>query len=154
MRRKAVVIAVVLLGVVLMTGFVVGAVEQSGALDTTVYTVPQVQAELARHPGEWQGRAIRLRGTVMTIPCPVSACPLYFQEARRVTSVPLLIPSFGVAPPWEAALRRVPILGTLVPVPRQADYGVASVYRARIVARARGTCAWTCYAAVLLNSQR
>ena len=153
MMRKPVVI-VVLLGMVLVTGFVVSAVERSGALDTRVYTVPQVQAALARHPGDWQGRTIRLRGTVMTIPCPVSACPLYFQEARRVASVPLLVPSFGAALPWEATLRRVPILGVLVPAPRQADYGVAIVYRARIVARAPGTCAWACYDALLVNARR
>jgi hypothetical protein len=109
------------------------------------YSLAQIQAHLARQPGRWLGRTVRVRGMV-----EISGCVGW--EAGRVESCrdrsayllgrdgASLLPVAGWEPdPLLAALRRLPLAGGLVPAPQAARWGALATYRVRLLDAAPGT---------------
>jgi hypothetical protein len=127
-----------------------------------VYTVAQVQAQLARRPRAWTGRMLLVRGVAEVTVC-VSTTPdgpLLCAPPRAVLrdagppaasgSLPLV---WAGPNPLLAVVRRVPLLGGLVPVPQVMDWGEVVTYRVELRTTADGPCgAGACYEAMVLDA--
>ena len=125
-----------------------------------VYTVAQVEAELAGQPERWLGRTVRLRA--IADPCPMWGSPsmglhclnaqpvLVDQEGSRADSLPLTWRQQGAL---LASLRGVPLLGKLVPAPQVLGWEARATYRVRLRAAPATNCGYLrCYEAVLLDA--
>ena len=129
-----------------------------------VYPVAEVRRHLARDPRAWVGRALLVRGEV--VPC------LAMPSAENGPCA-ALAPSGRQSPsptPWRAAidplpvvhggldpvlgrLRRLPLLGTLLPAPQVLRWGAVATYRVRLRAIPQSICGTgVCYEAVLLDA--
>jgi hypothetical protein len=151
----------VLLGLVLATGL--AAVALRSRLDHgPVYTVAQVQAQLARRPRAWTNRALLLRGVAEVAGCVVDTPDgqLLCGPARAVlgdagppptgASLPLALAG---SDPLLAVVRRVPLLGGLLPAGQMVHWGEVATYRVELRVMPDQVCgAATCYGALLLDA--
>jgi hypothetical protein len=129
-----------------------------------VYLVAEVRHHLDRDVRAWGVRALLIRGEVVPClavpsvgerPCaalvsgpwqPSGSAP------RRPASDPLTLVR-GAPPPEAALLRRVPLLGDLVPALQLLHWGAVATYRARLQAIPKSICgADVCFEAVMVDA--
>jgi hypothetical protein len=122
-----------------------------------VYTVAQVEAQLASHPRAWVGRALLVRGAV--VPCLAvpsvgeRPCAALAPGSVRPPREPLTLVQGDPPPVALAWLRRVPVLGTLLPAPQVLTWGVVATYRVRLQATPESICgSGVCFEALLLDA--
>jgi hypothetical protein len=115
-----------LLGPVLVTGVMVAAISNAGS-QGAIYTVGEVQANLARSPSAWVGRTILVQGTVVA-GNPVDHRSLNLVDVDALAVVdPLLLVRLG-PDPLRAFLRRLPSLGSLAPAAQTIHWDEVAVY--------------------------
>jgi hypothetical protein len=116
-----------------------------------VYSVAQVQRQLARDARGWLGRTILVRGMVAGEPAYHPAPSLVAVDAAAPVD-PLPLAWAGVDP-LRTYLRRLPVLDSLAPPTQAVRWGVGAVYRIRLRAAPAGSCAVPpCYQALLLDA--
>ncbi len=111
-----------------------------------VYTVAQVRAGLASNSGAWIGRMVLVRGLIMQ--CRrvegCSAIPAGIPRVGLVDGIPIIempratvlsqsLPLQIERDPLRDALRRVPLLGRVVPPPRRLSLAQPATYPVRLV---------------------
>jgi hypothetical protein len=110
-----------------------------------VYSVATAHAALARAPGQWIGHTLYVHGRLDGCPRAPASCPLWqprlFDPAvatgRGALPVALL-PSES----WLLILRRLPLLGALLPAPREVRWGAVGTYAVQIHAQPLTPCPW------------
>jgi hypothetical protein len=124
-----------------------------------VYTLAELRAGLVRNPAAWVGRAVRVRGMVQSsgclawdaggsAPCRDRAAYLLGPDGASVLQV-----AGWERDPLLATLRRLPLVGRLVPGPRAARWGALATYRVRLQAAPAPVCDDTpCYEVFLLDA--
>jgi hypothetical protein len=113
-----------------------------------VYSVAQVQRQLARDARWWLGRTILVRGMVAGEPAYHPAPSLVAVDAAAPVD-PLPLAWAGVDP-LRAYLRRLPVLGSLAPQAQAVRWGVVAVYRIQLRVAPASSCPDPpCYEAVL-----
>jgi hypothetical protein len=130
-----------------------------GATIDRVYTVAEMLAGLDRQPDAWLGRVVRVRGMALSsgclawdaggsAPCRDRAAYLLGGDGASVLQVT------GHAPdPLVAALRRLPLVGRLVPGPLVVRWGALATYQVRLQVAPAAVCdASPCYGALLLDA--
>jgi hypothetical protein len=150
--------AVALSGLVLAGGLalVVSTVSTGVGALGPVYTVSELQAGLADNPHAWLGHTVLLRGVALVPACPPNASCVVAWPALVDAEAPpprsYLPLSMGPANPLLALLRRLPLVGRLVPGPQVLRWGRPARYRVQ-VQDAAGTSpnGTRHYAAVLLD---
>src|SRR3954447_16559057 len=127
MRRRTVVAAMAVLGLIVVTSFILR--QDHGA--ERVYSVAQVTTELAQHPAAWNGRTVNVRGRAMTPLCSgTAAC-----RSAAAVLVDLHEPSSRIRLTWTrvnpllAVLLRLPYVGTVA----LGWVGGIGVYRVRLI---------------------
>jgi hypothetical protein len=140
-----------LLGFVLITGVMVAASSNAGS-QGAMYTVGEVQADLARSPATWVGRTILVQGTVVAgNPVDYPSPSLVDVDALAVVD-PLPLVRLG-PDPLRAFLRRLPWLGSLAPAAQTIRWDKVAVYHVQLRAQARAYGgAGICDEAVLLDA--
>jgi hypothetical protein len=118
-----------------------------------VYPVAKVQAGLAHQPGVWVGRTVRVRGIAGVClasdhPQSCSHGPMYLMDAIRSDAVLPLVQGRQDAVP--AFLRRLPLVGTVVPAPEVLQWYTIATYHVHL--QIEQLCPSTCYTAVLLDT--
>jgi hypothetical protein len=142
------------LGLLLATVLAVAALARR-PVQGPVYSVAQVEAQLARAPERWVGRTVRVSGVAWPClgwayrPCLIHVPLLADADARvglalaRQTAHPLL-----------AVVQALPLVGRLVPPEQAPRWGVLASYRVQIRAVPRAACTyWPCYEALLLDTR-
>lgn len=122
------------------------AVATRSAPAVTVYTVAQVRARLARDPGAWIGHTVLVRGLVMrcqrvegcsVIPPGIPRVGLIdgipIIEMPRETVLSQSLPLQLERDPVRDTLRRIPLLGRVVPPPRRLSLAQPAAYPVRLV---------------------
>jgi hypothetical protein len=163
-------LACVLTLVGLLLAALVGLTAHQGP--ARVYSVATAHAALARAPGHWIGHTLYVRGRLDACPRAPAPCPLWQPRLFEPTvatgrgAVPVaLLPSES----WLLPLRRLPLLGALLPAPRVVRWGTVGTYAVQIRAQPLSPCLWyrcggdadfaafscaaaTCYEALLLDA--
>lgn len=107
-----------------------------GALPGPVMTVTQVERALALDPVGWDGRIVLVRGRAvrdMTWQAPDSlVAQLALVDAGRVSGTAPLVLGWGRPDPLLAALRRLPLAGSLMPRSQQPRWGATDIYRIQL----------------------
>ena len=128
-----------------------------------VYSVGALWARVHRDPDRWVGRTVRLYAVAERCASPISdsvtACidprPALFDAASQPRLALLLLPE-GAAAPLRAWLRRLPLVGSLVPAPPAPRWDAPAVYRIQLRARpcspAPPVPQPQCYEALLLDA--
>ncbi len=102
-----------------------------------VYTVAGVDRALAQDPRAWSGLTVLVQGRVAVdrtwSPPDSIVTRLALVDPGRAGGVRLLYLQWGSADPLLAALRRLPLLGRLVPQPQRPQVGRLAIYRVRLV---------------------
>jgi hypothetical protein len=147
-----------LLGLALTLGSAVRALS-SPVHQGPVYAVAAVQALLRQDPAAWAGRVVGVRGIAVTSGCATwpspenSACREWragMVDADRATALPL---ATGAPNSLLALLRRLPLLGGLLPAPQVVHWGEAATYRVELRAITDKPCgAPSCYEAMVLDA--
>jgi hypothetical protein len=125
------------------------------------YTVAQVDGLLARETGYWRDRIVVVRANAE--PCPWWGAAARLEHCAGQSLVLLGAPSEAAAEPLPvlrpaaqpllSILRRLPLLGALLPAPRVLHAGVVATYRVRVHAIAEGRCGTgVCYQVLLLGA--
>jgi hypothetical protein len=153
--------AVALAGLVLAGGLalVVSTVSPGVGAFAPVYTVSELRAGLTDNPRAWLGHTMLVRGVALGPACPPNASCVFAWPALvdvdatgPGSSVPL---SMGPANSLLALLRRLPLVGRLVPGPQLLRWGRPAVYRVQVGHAAgtspNGTRGTRHYEAVLLD---
>jgi hypothetical protein len=123
----------------------------------SVYTVAQLTDDLAAHPESWVGRVVRVRAVAIIVAQPVGNEPLALWPIVSRLNNPTgggssLLLVLGSEDRVLGALRRLPVLGGLVPPPQVRVWERPSLYRIRLeVVPDLGN---ESYAAVLLDARR
>lgn len=116
-----------------------------------VYTVGELRAYLAQDAGAWVGRTILVRGMVAGEPAYHPSPSLV--DANAAAAVDPLPLTWTGPDPLRANLRRLPILGGIVPRAQILHWGEVAVYRVELRATPAGSCpSAPCYQAVLLDA--
>jgi hypothetical protein len=127
-----------------------------------VYTVGQLRALLTQDPGVWADATVRVRG--IAEPCLTSGSParlFYCRQRQQDVLYPApgdasdgLPLAWGTRPAWFAFLRRVPVLGALLPTAQALRWGTDATYRVQLRTPAdAGSCdSLPCVEAVLLDA--
>ena len=130
--------AVALSGLVLVGGLALGVstVSTGGGAFAPVYTVSELRAGLADNPRAWLGHTMLVRGVALGPACPPNASCVFAWPALvdadatgPGSSVPL---SMGPANSLLALLRRLPLVGRLVPGQQLLRWGRPAVYRVQV----------------------
>jgi hypothetical protein len=124
-----------------------------------VYTLSELEARLARVPGSWLARPLRV--WALAQPCPTAGSP--HAALHCLTFKPVLVDpdDMSLTAPLPLAdapgnsfhdlLSNVPLIGSLLPL-QAVRWDRPAVYRLRLLAPPAGTCADPgCYTAVLLD---
>jgi len=164
--------------VVITTGIVIAG--SSPRTRTHVYSVAEVKAGLARQPTVWVGRVVLTRGIVVIIHHSLFGAGLALSSVGPPQTT-VLVPDIPTLPHTEAALlsyifnaqtdtvlllrpqptnsttivttlRRIPIVGKLLPQPRHVTSYVPSIYRLQLLAPQQSCLHNQCADAVLLDA--
>ncbi len=120
-----------------------------------VYTVADLRQRVVQAPRAWMGRTVRVRALVLLY--RTRSDPFTWRThlllidpgaAGWVGRMPLVL---GAADPVLAMLRRLPLVGPIVPHGQQARWTTAMSYRIELQARPSPSCP-ACYEAVLLDA--
>lgn len=151
-RRGAALLTVALLAVAVSRTPL--AARRDGARTEPLYTVAQLSAHLIAQPGQWVGRVVQARAVAVVVPLWLSHGTLPFR-----LMIPRLVDPHGggdlplVCGPEDRVLRvlrRLPLLGRLVPPPQVRVWERPTIYRIRLeMAHGLG---YAPYAAVLLDT--
>src|SRR5256886_7714297 len=157
-----------LLGLAGAAGLMMVVMHQVGAA-SPVYTVTELRTSLTHEPGAWVGHVVLVRGTVtgcgFGLPCPlvmaVRCAPRGSCRPIRLSGMMLVdqptaswlrgLPvQLGTQNPQLAFLRRLPLVGRVVPPPQGVRWGIPAVYRVQLQPTQRSVCGSSpCYEAVL-----
>jgi hypothetical protein len=101
-----------------------------------VYTVSELRAGLATNPHVWLGHTVLVRGVALGPVCPPNASCVFawptLVDADATGSGSSLLLSMGPANSLLALLRRLPLVGRLVPGPQLLRWGRPAVYRVQV----------------------
>jgi hypothetical protein len=126
-----------------------------------VYSVSGLRARLVRQPQQWLGRTVLVRGIAEVCldsygetPDRCLAARLRLEDANRPAMVAPLLLVAAPANPLVVRLRRVPVLGRLVPAPQVLPWGIPATFRIQLRTPRSTTCDLTapCYEALLLDA--
>jgi hypothetical protein len=124
----------------------------------TVYSVAQVQAQLAQNAPVWLGRTILVHGIVVGEPTAGASSrtdtwsPILVDAHRTVGVSPLPLAK-GELDPLRALLRRLPWLGSRVAGEQVVHWGEIGDFRVQLRAQVPARCGHAvCYAAIVLDS--
>jgi hypothetical protein len=155
MKRYPVI--VLLLGLALMSGALITIATGNQISRGPVHAVAEVRVHLARDSHAWVGRTILAPGAV--VPCQAipsvgeRLCAALAPGAVRPPREPLPLVQGSPPPVALAWLRRVPVLGTLLPAPQVLHWWVVATYRVRLRAIPESSCgSRVCFEAVLPDS--
>ena len=159
----------VLLGLAGAAGLMLVVMHEAGAT-SRVYTVAELRTSLMRDPGAWVGHVVLVRGTVtgcgfgrlcplvMVVRCPTPGpCrPIGLPGMLLLVDQPTanwlrgLPVQLGTETSQLAFLRRLPLVGRVVPPPQVVRWGIPAVYRVQLQPANRSVCGSSpCYEAVL-----
>jgi len=130
--------AVAVAGLVLAGGLalVVSTVSTGGGALAPVYTVSELRAGLADNPHAWLGHTTLVRGVALGPACPPNASCVFawpaLVDADAAGPGSSLLLSMGPANSLLALLRRLPLVGRLVPGPQLLRWGRPAVYRVQV----------------------
>ena len=130
--------AVALAALVLAGGLalVVFTVSHGVAAFGPVYTVAELRAGLADNPHVWLGHSVLVRGVVLGLSCPPNASCAFalpvLIDADATGPGNYLPLSVGPANPLLALLRRLPLVGRLMPGPQLLRWGRPAIYRVQV----------------------
>jgi hypothetical protein len=157
MQRYRVLVA--LLGLALATSMLLAVAAGSQVPRSPIHSVAQVQAGLADHPQAWLQRTVPVRA--IAEPCPWWGAA---ERLRRCAGRPLVLagtstdapadplPLIRPAPqPLLTRVRRLPVLGTLLPQAPGIPLFTLARFRIRLLASPAGSGAG-CYEALLLDA--
>jgi hypothetical protein len=129
-----------------------------GTMENTVYTVQDLEAQVARTPAAWLGRRVQVRGVAF-------GCWLWGGPGHAVCVrwLPALIDPAGMArplplvedapDPLRALVRSLPLAGRFVPPAQTIQLGNLATYRVEIRAAPAMMCLVPpCYKALLLDA--
>jgi hypothetical protein len=147
-------LAVALLAV--MLGTCSAALLGTGCRDRVpMLTLAEIHTHLIRNPRAWVGRIIMVRGRAMSAHClwpapEATSCP--DPEPSSIVDPSGALPlAVDAAQPLLAGMRRLPLLGRMLPSPQPVQWGAVGTYRVRLEPAPAASCAASpCYAAVLL----
>jgi hypothetical protein len=136
-----------------------GTLQLAAALHTRitteeqVYSVNDLHQQVAHDPRHWLGRTLLVQGRV-------ALDHTWSPPDSIVTRIELVDPgtsgvslAWGGETPLMQALRRLPLLGRLVPRPQVLRWDTRATYRVQLRAAPAGTCAVPpCYEAFLLDA--
>jgi hypothetical protein len=157
-----------LLALASAAGLMLVVMHQVGAVNS-VYTVTELRTDLTHDPRAWVGHVVLVRGTVTGCgfgrPCPLV---MVVRCATRGLCRPIGLPGMmlvdqptaswlrglpvqlGTETPQLAFLRRLPLVGRVVPPPQVVRWGIPAVYRVQLQPTQRSVCGSApCYEAVL-----
>ena len=136
-------ICAALAGLVLTGGLalVVSTVSTGVGALGPVYTVSELRTGLADNPHAWLGHTVLVRGVALGPTCPPNASCVFawpvLVDADATGPDSSLLLSMGPANSLLALLRRLPLLGRLMPGPQLLRWGRPAVYRVQVRDAAR-----------------
>jgi hypothetical protein len=150
----------VLLGLTVLAAVLIAAGRDS-AVPSRVYTAGEVRAGLARHPQAWLNRTLLVRGVA-----GIACCHWNTADASQCAPAQAILGAAGPGmaraalglawagpDPLLTVVRRMPLLGRLVPAPAVIRWGVLATYWVQLRAVAGGPCGGTtCYEAFLTDA--
>jgi hypothetical protein len=146
----------------LLAGGLAVAAPVGGPERGPVYAVAQVAAQLAHHPRAWTDRPLLLRAVAAAAGCwvetadiPAFCAPprLVLRDAEYSPTVAPLPLAWAGPDPLLAVVRRVPLLGGLLPAPQAVRWAAAAVYRVELRGVPAQLCGGApCYEALLLDA--
>jgi hypothetical protein len=139
------------------------AIARSSQGPMPAYSVDQIRADLTHHPMAWVDRTVRVRGILQgpfvfcgaTRPCPPPIWGLIDAENESVAPDLLLPVKAGAPAPLWAALRRLPLVRTIVPAPQVMRFGLPTTYRLQLrvaPALCRANTGLLCYEGVVVDA--
>lgn len=161
--KPRVALPIVLMALILGSGLVVAAA-RIGEAAPPVYTVAQIRANLLRQGAIWANRTVRVRGTLQgpfifcaaARPCPVAPLGLVDDANGIIGSNQYLPVEQGRADSVWAFVRRVPLLGALMPAPQRAHFGLTATYLLQLHPQPASFCRRyafvLCYKGVILDA--
>jgi hypothetical protein len=123
------------------------------------YTLPALQAQVARQPSAWRTRIVLVRAVALACVSTVSPAPdrpwclePSLSDAGPPDSPARLPFSVSTPSPLLAFLQRVPVLAGLVRTPQMLRWGTVATYRIQLRAVRAGSClAPPCFEAQILD---
>jgi hypothetical protein len=131
-------VAAALAGLVLAGGLalVVSTVSTGAGAFAPIYTVSELRAGLADNPHAWLEQTVLVRGVALGPACPPNASCVFawpaLVDADATGPGSSLLLSMGPANSLLALLRRLPLVGRVVPGPQLLRWGRPAVYRVRV----------------------
>jgi hypothetical protein len=163
-RRAPILIAALVLAGALGRGAVQAGSHLATALSTQriaaegpTYGVGDLQRQVAGDPGRWIGRTVLVRGRVAmdrTWSAPDSIGTRFeLLDPGTPGGTPSLLLDWGGADQLLVSLRRLPLIGRLVPQPQVLRWDARATYRVRLRASPARECGTPpCYEALLLDA--
>jgi len=177
-RTRGALIVLSITTVVVLAGLVVMGHDQPAP--ASVYSVAQVKAGLSGRPAVWGGRTVSVRGIVVTIHHSIFGAGLALSSVGPAQTT-VLVPDSPTLPHTEAALlsyifnaragavlllrpqptnsnsivaalRRLPVVGKLLPHPRRAMGDAPAIYRLQLLAPQQSCLRNQCADAILLDA--
>lgn len=150
------------IALLLVLGAVVIAQAVDRPADGPVYPVAALRAHLARDPGVWVDRPLRVRAIAIDlcaawtgmahIPSCLNRQPALIDPGAPMGMEALPLAS-GPVPPPVAFLRRLPLIGQVAPAPQRPRWDTIAVYRIELRAVPCGAAEQPlCYEALLLDA--
>lgn len=104
-----------------------------------VYSVGGLWARVLRDPDRWVGRTVRVRAVAERCAAPIAdsvtscrdARPALFDAGSQPRIAVILLPD-GAAPTMREWLRRLPLVGPLIPAPVAPRWGVVTDYTLQV----------------------
>jgi hypothetical protein len=129
-----------------------------GTMASAVYTVRDLEAQVARAPASWLGRRVQVRGIAFGCwlwggPGP-GVCVRWQPALVDQSGLALPLPLVADAPdPLRALVRSLPLAGRLAPPAQTIQMGSLATYRVEIRAAPAMVCGVPpCYKALLLDA--
>jgi hypothetical protein len=101
-----------------------------------VYSVAEVERQMAQTPGGWVGRTVLVQGRAATYrtwspPDSIVTRIVLVDPGRSAGTMPLSL-QWGGADPLLASLRRLPVVGLFAPPPQRPHWGTTGIYRIQL----------------------
>jgi hypothetical protein len=125
-----------------------------------VYSVADLRSHLEADPRRWLGRTLLVRGAAIAGGCREAAGTLVLCTSWRVfltdpgpTLAGAVLPLVSASPdPWLSSVRRLPLLGSVLPPPQVVHWGQVAVYRVRLRSPAGTSGESASYEALLVDA--